>query len=184
MQMRLAATAAALACAAGVAAPALRAAEDSQNNVIALLAAGKPAIGVWTGATPATRIAKVLGTSDADFIVADLEHDIYDFQALHRFLLEIADFHHRYRTQPRPMPNVLVKLAHRGGWDPRYEISEVMRVGLDGSVKGILRYGAVTNAFVGLDHRDDHQLSLGVRRPERRDAGVTALPRQIEPFEA
>ncbi|PYQ75406.1 MAG: hypothetical protein DMG04_07245 [Acidobacteria bacterium] len=129
MQMRLAATAAALACAAGAAAPALRAAEDSQNNVIALLAAGKPAIGVWTGATPATRIAKVLGTSDADFIVADLEHDIYDFQALHRFLLEIADFHHRYRTQPRPMPNVLVKLAHRGGWDPRYEISEVMRVG-------------------------------------------------------
>ena len=127
--MRLAATAAALACAAGAAAPVLRAAEDSQNNVIALLAAGKPAIGVWTGATPATRIAKVLGTSDADFIVADLEHDIYDFQALHRFLLEIADFHHRYRTQPRPMPNVLVKLAHRGGWDPRYEISEVMRVG-------------------------------------------------------
>ena len=125
--MRFVATAAALACA--VAAPALRAAEDSQNNVIALLAAGKPAIGVWTGATPATRIAKVLGTSDADFIVADLEHDIYDFQALHRFLLEIADFHHRYRTQPRPMPNVLVKLAHRGGWDPRYEISEVMRVG-------------------------------------------------------
>ena len=27
------------------------------------------------------------------------------------------------------MPNVLVKLAHRAGWDPRYEISEVLRVG-------------------------------------------------------
>jgi len=108
---------------------AARAADEPQNNVVALLAAGKPALGVWTGAIPATRIAKVLATSDADFIVADVEHDIYDFQALHRFLLEIADFHHRYRTQPRAMPNVLVKLAHRGGWDPRYEISEALRVG-------------------------------------------------------
>src|SRR5206468_3222271 len=100
-----------------------------QNNVVALLEAGKPAIGVWTGALAAPRIAKVLATSDADFIVADVEHDIYDFQALHTFLLEVADFHHRYRTQPRPAPAVLVKLAHRGGWDPRYEISEAMRVG-------------------------------------------------------
>jgi 4-hydroxy-2-oxoheptanedioate aldolase len=100
-----------------------------QNNVVSLVTAGKPAVGVWTGALAAPRIAKVLATSDADFIVADVEHDIYDFQALHTFLLEIADFHQRYRTQPRPAPAVLVKLAHRGGWDPRYEISEVMRVG-------------------------------------------------------
>lgn len=107
----------------------VRAADPPQSHVITLLAAGKPAIGVWTGAIPATRIAKVLATSDADFIVADLEHDIYDFRALHTFLLEIADFHNRYRTDPRPMPNVLVKLAHRGAWDPRYEISEVLRVG-------------------------------------------------------
>ncbi len=71
----------------------------------------------------------MLATSDADFIVADLEHDIYDFQALHRFLLEIPDFSSRYRAEPRATPGVLVKLAHRGAWDPRYEISEVMRVG-------------------------------------------------------
>lgn len=109
--------------------PAVGAAAESQNNVVSLLAAGKPAIGVWTGAIPATRIAKVLATGDADFLVADLEHDIYDFRALHTFLLEIADFHNRYRTDARPMPNVLVKLAHRGAWDPRYEISEVLRVG-------------------------------------------------------
>jgi 2-keto-3-deoxy-L-rhamnonate aldolase RhmA len=108
---------------------ALAAADEPQNHVVALLAAGTPAIGVWTGAIPATRIARVLATSDADFIVADLEHDIYDFHVLHQFLLEIPDFHHRYRTEPRPMPNVLVKLAHGGGWDPRYEISEVLRVG-------------------------------------------------------
>jgi 2-keto-3-deoxy-L-rhamnonate aldolase RhmA len=113
----------------GLASRGLRAADEPQNNVISLLAAGKPAVGIWTGAIPAARIAKVLATSDADFIVADLEHDVYDFRALHSFLLEVADFHHRYRTQARPMPNVLVKLAHRGGWDPRYEISEVMRVG-------------------------------------------------------
>ncbi|HEX7139136.1 MAG TPA: aldolase/citrate lyase family protein [Vicinamibacterales bacterium] len=129
MNLRIAACAAVSILAAAVAAPSPSAADEPQNNVIALLAAGKPAIGVWTGAIPATRIAKVLATSDADFVVADLEHDIYDFQALHRFLLEMADFHNRYRAQPRPMPNVLVKLAHRGGWDPRYEISEVMRVG-------------------------------------------------------
>src|SRR5437899_10489618 len=116
-------------CSSAAVGPSLRAAEEPQNHVVALLAAGKPAIGVWTGAIPATRIAKVLATSDADFIVADVEHDIYDFQALHRFLLEIADFHHRYRTQPRAMPNVLVKLAHRGGWDPRYDIPEALRVG-------------------------------------------------------
>ena len=103
--------------------------DEVQNTIVSLLAAGKSAIGVWTGAVGAPRIAKVLATSDADFIVADMEHDIYDFQVLHTFLLEIADFHHRYRTQPRPAPAVLVKLAHRGGWDPRYEISEVMRVG-------------------------------------------------------
>jgi len=108
---------------------AVPAADDPQSNLIALLAAGKPAIGVWTGATGAPRIAKVLATSDADFIVADIEHDLYDFRTLHSFLLEVADFSARYRAQPRPAPAVLVKLAHRAGWDPRYEISETMRVG-------------------------------------------------------
>src|SRR5439155_18662919 len=94
-----------------------------------LLAAGKPVLGVYTGGLSSPRIAKVLATSDADFIVADVEHGIYDFLALHSFLLEMADFHHRYRTQPRAAPGVLVKLGHRGGWDPRYEIAESIRVG-------------------------------------------------------
>ncbi|MGE5245513.1 MAG: aldolase/citrate lyase family protein [Betaproteobacteria bacterium] len=100
-----------------------------QNPLVPLLAAGRPVVGIWTGAIAAPRIAKVLATSDADFIVADVEHEIYDFKDLHRFLLEIGDFGRRYRTTPRPAPAVLVKLAHRGGWDPRYEISEAMRVG-------------------------------------------------------
>lgn len=107
----------------------LPAAEERANRLIALLEAGKPAIGVWTGALAAPRISKVLATSDADFIVADMEHDIYDFSALHRFLLEIQDFSNRFRAEPRPAPVVLVKLANRGTWDPRYEIAESLKVG-------------------------------------------------------
>jgi len=107
----------------------LAGAEERANRLIALLEAGKPAIGVWTGALSAPRIAKVLATSDADFIVADVEHDIYDFNLLHRFLLEVQDFSNRYRTEPRVAPVVLVKLANRGTWDPRYEIAESLKVG-------------------------------------------------------
>jgi 2-keto-3-deoxy-L-rhamnonate aldolase RhmA len=107
----------------------LPAAEQRANRLIALLEAGKPAIGVWTGALAAPRITKVLATSDADFIVADVEHDIYDFNALHRFLVEVLDFSTRFRAEPRPAPVVLVKLANRGTWDPRYEIAEALKIG-------------------------------------------------------
>jgi len=105
------------------------AAEQRANRVIALLESGKPAIGVWTGALSAPRIAKILATSDADFIVADVEHDVYDFGALHSFLLEVLDFSNRFRTEPRSAPAVLVKIANRGTWDPRYEIAESLKVG-------------------------------------------------------
>lgn len=104
-------------------------AEERANRLISILETGKPAIGVWTGALSAPRIAKVLATSDADFIVADVEHDIYDFNMLHRFLLEVQDFSNRYRTEPRDAPVVLVKLANRATWDPRYEIAESLKVG-------------------------------------------------------
>lgn len=104
-------------------------AEERINRLISILEAGRPAIGVWTGALSAPRIVKVLATSDADFIVADVEHDIYDFGMLHRFLLEVQDFNNRYRTEPRAAPVVLVKLANRATWDPRYEIAESLKVG-------------------------------------------------------
>ncbi|MCX6577778.1 MAG: aldolase/citrate lyase family protein [Candidatus Aminicenantes bacterium] len=104
-------------------------AEERINRLISILESGRPAIGVWTGALSAPRIAKVLATSDADFIVADVEHDIYDFGMLHRFLLEVQDFSNRYRTEPRAAPVVLVKLANRATWDPRYEIAESLKVG-------------------------------------------------------
>jgi 4-hydroxy-2-oxoheptanedioate aldolase len=104
-------------------------AEERVNRLISILESGKPAVGVWTGALSAPRITKVLATSDADFIVADVEHDIYDFGMLHRFLLEVQDFSNRYRTEPRVAPVVLVKLANRATWDPRYEIAESLKVG-------------------------------------------------------
>jgi 2-keto-3-deoxy-L-rhamnonate aldolase RhmA len=119
------------------------AADDQPNNLISMLAAGKPTVGVWTGATGAPRIAKVLATSDADFIVADIEHEIYDFPSLHRFVLEIQDFSQRYRSAPRATPGVVVKLGHRGGWDPRFEIAETMRLGpVTGIMVPIVESGA------------------------------------------
>jgi len=114
--------------------PARPAAEEPPNTLASVLAAGQPAIGIWTGAMGAPRITKVLATSDLDFIVADVEHDIYDFRTLHSFLLEVPDFNSRYRTQPRPAPTVLIKLGHRAGWDPRFEIAESMRVGPAGGI--------------------------------------------------
>jgi 2-keto-3-deoxy-L-rhamnonate aldolase RhmA len=104
-------------------------AQTRVNRLISILETGAPAVGVWTGATAAPRISKVLATSDVDFIVADVEHEVYDFPTLRGFLLEIQDFSRRYRTEPREAPTILVKLAHRAGWDPRYEIAETLKVG-------------------------------------------------------
>ncbi len=109
--------------------PVLAEAQGRVNRLISILERGAPALGVWTGATAAPRISKVLATSDVDFIVADVEHEVNDFPTLRRFLLEIEDFSRRYRSEPREAPTVLVKLAHRAGWDPRYEIAESLKVG-------------------------------------------------------
>src|SRR3989304_5464666 len=110
-------------------ASAIAAAQGRVNRLISILETGAPAVGVWTGATAAPRISKVLATSDVDFIVADVEHEVYDFPTLRRFLLQIEDFSRRYRAESREAPTVLVKLAHRAGWDPRYEIAESLKVG-------------------------------------------------------
>jgi len=68
------------------------AAESRANPLIARLAEGTPVIGVRTGAIAAPRIAKVLATSDVDFIIADVEHEVYDFNTLRYFLLGVQDF--------------------------------------------------------------------------------------------
>jgi 4-hydroxy-2-oxoheptanedioate aldolase len=118
---------------AGVSFPAAQAPQQPPatrvNPLIAAFEAGRPAIGVWTGALAAPRITKVLATSDVDFIVADVEHDLMDVPALHRFLLEVQDFSNRYRPEPRQAPAVIVKLGNRATFDPRYEIAETLKTG-------------------------------------------------------
>jgi 2-keto-3-deoxy-L-rhamnonate aldolase RhmA len=104
-------------------------AQTRVNRLISILESGAPAVGVWTGATAAPRIAKVLATADVDFIVADVEHEVYDFPTLRSFLLSVEDFSRRFRATPREAPTILVKLAYRAGWDPRYEIAESLKVG-------------------------------------------------------
>jgi 4-hydroxy-2-oxoheptanedioate aldolase len=104
-------------------------ASDRVNPLITRLAAGGPALGVWTGATGAPRMARVLATADVDFIVADVEHEMMDFPTLRRFLLEVQDYSHRFRTDPREPPAVLVKIGHRAAWDARFEIAETLKLG-------------------------------------------------------
>ena len=103
-------------------------ANERANRLIAKLEAGKPVIGVLAGAIAAPRIAKVLGTNDLDFILADLEHEIHDFGTLRQFVLGVNDFSRRYRGEENPAPSVLVKLGHRAGWDARYEVAEALKV--------------------------------------------------------
>lgn len=150
------------------------AAGDEPNNMVSLLAAGKPVIGVWTGATGAPRIAKVLGTSDADFIVADIEHEIYDFNSLHRFVLEIQDFSLRYRTAPRATPGVIVKLGHRAGWDPRFEIAETMRLGpVTGVMVPMVESGAEMQRIVSTFAQSEQTALQGVNATDQ--GGHTAM---------
>jgi len=103
-------------------------ANDRANRLIAKLETGKPVIGILAGAIAAPRVAKVLGTSDLDFILADLEHEVHDFGTLRQFVLGVNDFSQRYRRETRPAPSVLVKLGHRAGWDARYEVAEALKV--------------------------------------------------------
>jgi len=117
-------------CAAALSAgPAEAEASDRVNPLIARLATGRPALGVWTGATGAPRMARVLATADVDFIVADVEHEMMDFPTLRRFLLEVQDYSRRLRTDPREPPAVLVKIGHRAAWDARFEIAETLKLG-------------------------------------------------------
>jgi 2-keto-3-deoxy-L-rhamnonate aldolase RhmA len=147
--------------------------EARVNRLISILETGAPAIGIWTGATGAPRIARVLGTSDVDFIVADVEHEVYDFGTLRRFLLEIEDFSRRYRAEPREAPTVLVKLAHRAGWDPRYEIAESLKVG-----------PAMGVWIPFVESAEDLALALeAVHRAETSGLGGINVPREVrEPW--
>jgi 2-keto-3-deoxy-L-rhamnonate aldolase RhmA len=148
-------------------------AQTRVNRLISILESGAPAIGVWTGATAAPRIAKVLATSDVDFIVADVEHEVYDFPTLRSFLLGIEDFSRRFRAEPREAPTVLVKLAYRAGWDPRYEIAESLKVG-----------PAMGVWIPFVESASELELAISaVRRAETTGLGGLNIPRELrEPW--
>jgi 2-keto-3-deoxy-L-rhamnonate aldolase RhmA len=148
-------------------------AQGRVNRLISILETGAPAVGVWTGATAAPRISKVLATSEVDFIVADVEHEVYDFPTLRRFLLEIEDFSRRYRAEPREAPTILVKLAHRAGWDPRYEIAESLKVG-----------PAMGVWIPFVESASELELAISaVRRAETTGLGGLNIPRELrEPW--
>jgi 2-keto-3-deoxy-L-rhamnonate aldolase RhmA len=103
-------------------------ADERANRLIAKLEKGRTVFGVLGGSIAAPRIAKVLGTSDLDFILADLEHEVLDFGDLRHFVLGVEDFSRRFRQDSEPAPSILVKLGHRGGWDARYEVGEVLKI--------------------------------------------------------
>lgn len=148
-------------------------AEGRANRLISILESGATAVGVWTGATAAPRISRVLATSDVDFIVADVEHEVYDFPTLRGFLLEIEDFSRRYRQEPREAPTILVKLAHRAGWDPRYEIAESLKVG-----------PAMGVWIPFVESARDLEIAISaVRRAETSGLGGLNVPRELrEPW--
>jgi 2-keto-3-deoxy-L-rhamnonate aldolase RhmA len=97
------------------------------NPLIGMLEAGGVAVGAWTSGWSSPRIAKVVATAGADFIVADMEHDVYDLAMMQRFMLQVSDFAQRFGQGQ--VPPILVKLGHRAAWDPRYEIAEMLRIG-------------------------------------------------------
>lgn len=97
------------------------------NPLIARMEEGKAAIGVWTAAYSASRIAKIIATCGADFIVADVEHDVLDQRDLQRFLLQVGDYSRRFGNVRTPA--VIIKLAHRAGWGPQYEIAQSLKLG-------------------------------------------------------
>ncbi len=103
-------------------------ADERANRLIAKLETGKPVIGIRATGMAAPQIAKVLGTSDLDFIFAGVEHGVPDFNTLRHFVLGVNDFSQRYRREARPAPSVLVKLGHRAGWDARYEVAQALKV--------------------------------------------------------
>jgi 4-hydroxy-2-oxoheptanedioate aldolase len=147
-------------------------AADHANPLINLLAAGKPAIGVWTNIDASARATSILATSDADFLVADMEHDIYDFSTLQTFLLRVQDASHRFRAKPRVAPAVLVKLAHRATWDSRYDISASLKAGL--------AYG-VWVPYV--ENRADLERAISaVRGVESRNFGPDRAARDVWPL--
>ena len=99
------------------------------NRLIELFERGDAAVGIYVGAR-APNVARVVGNSGLDFFIVDMEHDVYDYREVQRFLLHVSDAH-RYPIgdSKRPTPVPLVKIAHRGTWDPQYDVAASFKAG-------------------------------------------------------
>jgi 4-hydroxy-2-oxoheptanedioate aldolase len=104
-------------------------AAERANRLIGLFEAGKPAIGMYVGAR-APNMARVMGTSGLDFIIIDMEHGIYDYREVHQYMMDVQDGPRYGWGEPAaPLPSILVKIGHRGTWDPRHDIAQSFKTG-------------------------------------------------------
>jgi 4-hydroxy-2-oxoheptanedioate aldolase len=104
-------------------------AAERVNRLIELFEAGKPAIGMYVGAR-APNMARVMGTSGLDFIIIDMEHGIYDYREVHQYMMDVQDGPRYGWGEPgTPLPSLLVKIGHRGTWDPRHDIAQSFKTG-------------------------------------------------------
>ena len=66
------------------------------------------------------------------------------------------------------MPGVIVKLGHRGGWDPRFEIAETMRLGpITGVMVPMVESGAEMQRIVSTFAQSEQTALQGVTRLTR-----------------
>jgi 4-hydroxy-2-oxoheptanedioate aldolase len=104
-------------------------AAERANRLISLFEAGKAAIGMYIGAR-APNMARVVGTSGLDFIIIDMEHDVYDYREVHQYMMDVQDApRYGWGNPGVPLPSILIKLAHRGTWDPRHDIAHSFKMG-------------------------------------------------------
>ena len=118
------------------------------NRLIAQLQQGSPALGLNIGIRSA-ETGRLLRTSGLDFIVIDMEHQVYDFTAvrdvilgLHeqRFSPEVMSAAAEWmptRTSPPffpppPPPTVLVKIARRGHDQIQFDVRHALKMGAMG----------------------------------------------------
>jgi 4-hydroxy-2-oxoheptanedioate aldolase len=104
-------------------------AAERANRLISLFESGKAAIGMYVGAR-APNMARVVGTSGLDFIIIDMEHDVYDYREVRQYMMDVQDApRYGWGAPGVPLPSILIKLAHRGTWDPRHDIAHSFKMG-------------------------------------------------------
>ena len=102
------------------------------NKVIELFEAGKPAFGVFSS-NPSLRSAAALSTSDADFVLVDMEHAPVDFETLQAFFLAMVD-KRRALEKGNAQPDVvhMVRLPQYGRERLQFLIKQALDLGTYG----------------------------------------------------